>query len=174
MGKVSSRHQPCLQVVLLLLHWMACFGPLYRATERRRLVVNPGRAHYSSCWWAAFCVCDTPALTVAPSVLEDSAGSASWLLRGSIGAAEVSLGPGHMPLPHCRGWWGWRFGELSGCLLRANNALSVGDCVTVNNVRIAWKIPFRSTPPQCSGWAISSFSRPRTPSWMGSVFGWFG
>lgn len=76
----------------------------------------------------------TPVLTVAPSVLEESAGSASWLLRGGVWAAEVSLGPGHVPLPHCRGW---RFGELSGCLSRANNALSVGDCITVNNVRIA-------------------------------------
>ena len=79
-------------------------------------------------------MCDTAALTVAPSVLEASAGSASWLPRGSVGAAEVSLGPSHVPLPHCRGR---PFGEPSGCLSRANNALSVGDCITVNNVRIA-------------------------------------
>lgn len=78
-------------------------------------------------------MCDTPALTVAPSVWEESVGSASWLLRGSVGVAEVSFGPGHVLLPHCQGW---QFGEPSGCLSRVNNALSVGDCVTVNNVRI--------------------------------------
>lgn len=46
------------------------------------------------------CVCDSPALTVAPSVLEEPVGSASWLLRG-LGAPELSLGS-HVPLAHCR------------------------------------------------------------------------
>lgn len=81
------------------------------------------------------CVCVIPpSLTVAPSVLVESVGSASWLPRGCVRAAEGSLGPGHVPLPHCQGT---RFGELSGRWSRANNALSVGDCITVNNVRIA-------------------------------------
>lgn len=48
---------------------------------------------------------------------------------GGRRAPGLSFGS-QMPLPHCPA-------TVSGCLSRANNALSVGDCLTVNNVRIA-------------------------------------
>lgn len=128
-GKVSCGHGTCRWSRSPHTRQLAAIPGL--ATERRRLVVNFGCVRYGSCPWAELCVCDAPTLTVAPSVWEESAQSASWLQEGGPWVADVLLRPGHVRQCHCWDWW---LGELLGCLSRANNAVSVEGCVTVNNV----------------------------------------
>lgn len=69
-------------------------------------------------------MCASPALAVAPSVLEEPAGAACCGGRLSAAGQPRASAPLWSP-------------TRSGCLSRADNALSVGDCLTVNNVGIA-------------------------------------
>lgn len=74
-------------------------------------------------------MCDSLALTEAPlfwrnpRVVPAAAAGGAWGASALLGQPRASA-PLSSPTP-------------SGCLSRANNALSVGDCLTVNNVSIA-------------------------------------
>lgn len=140
-GQVSSGHHVCR--FSPLQHRMACFSPLHRDTKRRRLVVLAGLGSVPA--GELSCVRATPRADSGTLCVGGIRGRCQLAAEGWCRGGGGPAWPCHVPLPHCPGGC---FGELLGCLSRADNALSVGDWVTVNNVRIAWKIPFRSTAPQ--------------------------
>lgn len=74
-------------------------------------------------------MCDSPALTVAPLFGRNPRVLPAGGCGGGGGASALLWQP-RAPAPLSSP-------TVSGCLSRANNALSVGDGLTVNNVRIA-------------------------------------